>query len=99
MFEQSILSSIPAVETVDEYNIVKRRVIFICIHPLLAFLLYKKFEEFPIYKKDVALYKHDTLIKSNYLFDKNSSIPLAPALPASIARITVAAPVTASPPA
>ena len=34
-----------------------------------------------------------------YLFDKNSWIPLAAAFPAPIARITVAAPVTASPPA
>ena len=34
-----------------------------------------------------------------YLFFRNSSIPLAAALPAPIARITVAAPVTASPPA
>jgi hypothetical protein len=31
--------------------------------------------------------------------ERYSSIPLAPARPASIARITVAAPVTASPPA
>ena len=35
----------------------------------------------------------------NYLFERYSSIPLAPALPAPMARITVAAPVTASPPA
>ena len=34
-----------------------------------------------------------------YLFFRNSSIPFAAALPAPIARITVAAPVTASPPA
>lgn len=34
-----------------------------------------------------------------YLFLINSSIPFAPAFPAPIARITVAAPVTASPPA
>ena len=34
-----------------------------------------------------------------YLFLKNSSIPFAPAFPAPMARITVAAPVTASPPA
>ena len=35
----------------------------------------------------------------HYLFLRYSSIPLAPALPAPMARITVAAPVTASPPA
>ena len=34
-----------------------------------------------------------------YYLLKNSSIPLAAAFPAPIARITVAAPVTASPPA
>ena len=34
-----------------------------------------------------------------YLPDRYSSIPFAPAFPAPIARITVAAPVTASPPA
>ena len=37
-------------------------------------------------------------LSPNYLF-KYSSIPLAAALPAPIAKITVAAPVTASPPA
>ncbi len=34
-----------------------------------------------------------------YLLERYSSIPFAAALPAPIARITVAAPVTASPPA
>ncbi len=40
-----------------------------------------------------------TLDKEPYLLLKYSCIPFAPAFPASIAKITVAAPVTASPPA
>ena len=45
-----------------------------------------------------AFYISDTIF--TYLFPlRYSSIPLAPARPASMARITVAAPVTASPPA
>lgn len=39
------------------------------------------------------------LVNLNYLFDKYSSIAAAAFLPAPIASITVAAPVTASPPA
>lgn len=45
------------------------------------------------------LKKHLRLGKSFYFLDKNSSIPFAAAFPAPMARITVAAPVTASPPA
>ena len=42
---------------------------------------------------------HQSLCLSNYLLLIYSSIPFAAAFPAPIARITVAAPVTASPPA
>ena len=43
---------------------------------------------------------HRSEIRMHFLyFDKYSSMPLAAALPAPMARITVAAPVTASPPA
>ena len=45
----------------------------------------------------VSSFKHK--IFPDYLLDKYSSIPFAAARPAPIARITVAAPVTASPPA
>ncbi len=42
----------------------------------------------------------DTVLRSYFsVFDKNSCMPLAAFLPAPIANITVAAPVTASPPA
>ena len=39
------------------------------------------------------------MMRFHYFAERYSSMPLAPARPASIARITVAAPVTASPPA
>ena len=48
------------------------------------------------FQVDQSLLSHGTIF--HYLL-RNSSIPFAAALPAPIARITVAAPVTASPPA
>ncbi len=51
----------------------------------------------------VKIFNNSTILYGpkpyNYLLLRYSSIPFAAALPAPIARITVAAPVTASPPA
>lgn len=69
--------------------------------PASAFFL---FGSFKIPANNVLLHLHKGLSKSiisyfSYLFWIYSSIPAAAVFPAPMARITVAAPVTASPPA
>ncbi len=64
-----------------------------------GFYFLKKSKIYDAYQNWYASYEFVLLYNNHLRFFKSSSMDLAACLPAPIARITVAAPVTASPPA
>ena len=76
---------------------VPARAAFILREAVRAYLKTRSNTDGPF--KHIICNSSDSLNCDHYLPERYSSIPRAPARPASIARITVAAPVTASPPA